>query len=781
MKQLFSVAALCLSTVVCHAAPSPPKVTLVQDGVAKAAIYVTPELMAPDRKLPWNDPNAGSEGQRVRLQESVKDLAMYLGKISGSRIDVLTVARPAADKRLPIYVGATAEKAFGAPAKKSPQKQGWRMVVSPKGLGFTGESDEAASYAVYELLDDLGCRWYLPGQMGEVIPSMKTIAVPAADISEVPATMSRFVWYADDAFKRRNRQGGLNLEAGHALEVHSGNQYGYLTKQQLEANPEWNAEMNGKRSVNGRFCWANHGVSDAVADSIIAILDKQYKPTISLSPEDGATFCQCAKCKALDGGDWDTTMNEMSLTDRYVNFCNRVATKVTKKYPNILFGFLAYVQYTRPPVRENVHPNLVPEIAPITYCRAHSMLDPNCESRRKILPIVEGWGKKSQKVAYYNYMFHLAEVIVPYPMMKQMSDELPIIFRNNLTFWQPETMANFESVLPGFYLSIRKSWYTDAEPKVVLDEFFTKFYGNAEKPMRRYWQTFDDAWNKVQEHAGCGFGYGVRFTPAVLKEARTAMNEALAAAKTADEYKRVKLQDTSLLQFERFMQLRWDFFDGKLANLDRDSEKYLGSLLGLAEEYEANYTYSKANWSSLTIGGGYFKYFFDVSYDDGARIARDFSIISPSLRKWRYGVDRDKKGEELGWSKADFDDKEWKTTDPCIDTWFALGLHDYYGTVYYRDKVNVPAVPAGKKVYLWVSSTDGSAKVYVNGQHVPYVNAKGEKADVASGFCEPFSFDITAAVKPGAENQITIAGTHLFLNELGTGGLIGPVLLYREK
>jgi len=780
MKRLFSLVALLFLSTAAHAAPA--NVTLVQNATAKVAIYVAPDVMAPDdKKIHYTRPEYPAEVARLRLQASVNDLALYLGKISGAKVDVLTTPRADKDKRLPIYIGALAEKAFGPPAKKSPYKQGWRMVVSSKGLGFMGESDEAASYAIYELLDRLGCRWFIPGKMGEVVPSMKTIAVPAVDISEVPATISRQIIYADDAFKRRNRQGGLVLAAGHALEVHSGDKYGYLTRQQLEANLEWNAELNGKRSVNGRFCWANPEVSDAVADSIIAQLDKQYRPTVSLSPEDGATFCQCAKCKALDAGDWDTSMNEISITDRYVHFCNRVAERVTKKYPDVLFGFLAYVQYTRPPVREKVHPSLVPEIAPITYCRAHTMLDPNCESRRKIRPIIEGWSKKAEKVAYYNYMFHLAEVAVPYPMMKQMSDELPIIYAKNLAFWQPETMPNFESVLPGAYLSIRKSWHTGIQPKTVLDEFFTKYYGSAEKPMRRYWQVFEDAWQNVPEHAGCGFGYGVRFTPAVMKDARAAMNDSLAAAHTAAEFERVKIQDAALRQFERFMQLRWDLFDGKLAALDRDSERWQGTQLGLGDEYEANASFTKAYWTRITIGGVYFKAFFDAAYDDGARIARDFTLISPALRKWRYAVDRDKKGEELGWQKADFDDKEWKTTDPCIETWFALGLHDYYGTMFYRDKVKVPAVPAGKKVFLWISSTDGEAKVFVNGQHIPYVNTKGIKADFASGYCEPFSFDITSAIKTGAENQITIAGKRVFLNELGTGGLIGPVMIYREK
>jgi hypothetical protein len=486
----------------------------------------------------------------------VIDFARCLEKISGAKVEVVTQELDRRDPRsrlTPIYIGAEAEKRFGPVGKKSPYQQGWRIVVGKKGVGLLGESDEAASYAIYELLDRMGSRWYLPGEWGEVLPFMKTVRLKEIDVSEVPKTISRNIWYSDDAYRRRNRQGGLTLSAGHALEISN-----YITKEQLQAHPDWNAEIGGKRSVNGRFCWGNPEVAAAVADGIIASLDKQYAPTVSLSPDDGATFCQCSKCKALDTGDWDTAMDQVSITDRYVHFCNQIAERVCKKYPNVLFGFLAYVQYVRPPLREKLHPNLVPEIAPINNCRAHAVTDRNCPSRRQIRYIVEGWGKAAKMVSYYNYMYHLAEPAAPYPMMRQMSDELPLIYGNNTVFWQPETLPNFESNLPGFYLSIRKSWYPDADAKQILDEFFPRFYGPAEKPMRRYWQTFEDAWNGSSQHAGCAWAYNRRFTPEVLAAARKAIDEALAACKTDEERKRVGMQDDSLRQFERFMKLRWD-------------------------------------------------------------------------------------------------------------------------------------------------------------------------------------------------------------------------------
>ncbi|MBI4024157.1 MAG: DUF4838 domain-containing protein [Verrucomicrobia bacterium] len=756
--------------------PSGAGVAIVVDGKANAAIHVAAEVMAPDNEVARKSPaSRDQEIQRARLRESVKDMVYCLEKMSGAQLQVATAAPVDNDRRIPILIGDLAVNAFGPPSKKSPRKQGWRMVVSKKGIGLMGESAEAASYAIYELLEQIGCRWYMPGDMGEVIHQKTTVALAECDVSDAPATLGRVLAGVDDVFKRRIRQGGMPLAFGHALEISH-----YVSKEQLQAHPEWCGLINGKRSPQ-RFCWANADLAAAVADGIIAQLDKQYVPTVSLSPDDGADFCECEQCKALDANDLDPTTGTISITDRFVQFCNRIAERVTKKYPDVLLGFLAYMQYTRPPVREKPHPNLVPVIAPMTYCRAHSMLQPDCPSRSLMRPIMEGWHRKARVLGYYNYMFHLAEVTAPYPMMKQMSDELPFLYANGVHFWLPETMSNFDSVLPGLVLANRMSWHTAAKPNEVLDEFFAGFYGAAAAPMRRYGEIFDDAWTKVPEHAGCGFGYGRRFTPSVMKATRTALDEAIAACKTDMERRRVKMQDDALKQFELFMKLRRDLFEGRLDGLAADSARWLEQQQRLGNEYESRSAFSKMPWAPETVGARYFKAFFDAAYQDGARIARDCVVIAPPLRQWRHQADKDKKGESLGWQKPDFDDANWKTTDPCLDTWFALGLDAYYGTVFYRARLKLPAVSAGKKTHLWISSTDGSAKVFVNGRHIPYVNEKGEPSNEFAGFCQPASFEITSAIKPSDEIQITIIGARAVLNELGAGGLMGPIYFYQEK
>ncbi|HVF09790.1 MAG TPA: hypothetical protein VNA16_03260, partial [Abditibacteriaceae bacterium] len=106
MKALCSVLFVCVTTGVSKTAVA--DVTVVQDGVAKAAIYVNPAVMAPeDKTIASNsaDPKYVAQQGRLRLQASVQDLAQYLEKMSGAKIEVMTTAPVQAKGVLPVLIG----------------------------------------------------------------------------------------------------------------------------------------------------------------------------------------------------------------------------------------------------------------------------------------------------------------------------------------------------------------------------------------------------------------------------------------------------------------------------------------------------------------------------------------------------------------------------------------------------------------------------------------------------------------------------------------------------
>ena len=58
------------------------------------------------------------------------------------------------------------------------------------------EADERGSLnAVYEFLRGLGCRWYAPGQLGEILPKLKSVAIPKVDRTVHPDFASRHMFF----------------------------------------------------------------------------------------------------------------------------------------------------------------------------------------------------------------------------------------------------------------------------------------------------------------------------------------------------------------------------------------------------------------------------------------------------------------------------------------------------------------------------------------------------------------------------------------------------------
>lgn len=754
-------------------------VTLIDNGTAKCAIVVHEHVMTPDTMEiePGHEsiPSLTAEYQRQRLRDSAKDLAHYLGKMSGAKVEIVTGSPPAG--LIPIYIGERAVEVFGKPQKSAPFQQGFRVVVSAKGVGLLGESDLASSYAIYEVLDRLGCRWYMPSEWGECIPELKTVALPEMDFNSAPGTIYRGIWQADQDYKRRNRLGGMTLAASHALDS-------YVPKELLEKHPDWVAVYKGK-PIPPAVKWSKPEIANAMADTILGYLDKgTYKWSASLSPEDGIGFDESEDPK-VDAGDWDPQWNMNSLTDRLMLLCNRVAERVTKKYPDVLFGVIAYVNYNRPPVRERLHPNIVPVIAPISYCRAHPMTDEGDPDAATLRSLIEGWGKAARMTGNYYYCWFLGEQTAPNPLITKWSVDVPFALKNGCQFFQPETDATFESTMQALWIGPRLAWDPTAKPEDLVRELHTRFYGNAASEMAAYWDFVDHVWIDTKEYSGAGHGHLKRFTPERMKKMRELLNAAIAKAKTKQEKFRVTIANESLVAFELYMKMRWDLAEGRFAKLDSDASAWVGRRHAMAERYRPQYAFSARQYGAGGIWGDnngvdFFNSWYKHTYDDAARIAKWFEVLTtPPLRQWRFEIDKDKKGESLGWTKLGFDDSKWRTTDPVVDSWSSLGYHHYFGRMWYRATAQIPAAK-GKKTYLWIGATDGTAKVFVNGKHVPYVAPDGKTADEFNGYMVPGNWNITEVLKDGA-NQITVLTERGFMNEVGTGGIMGPVAIYRER
>ena len=648
--------------------------TLVADGQARAAVFVSERVWDDAMKNPepagvWR--SLQPEDNRRRLRESVRDLVGVVERMSGAKLPVEVGAPKAGEARVAILIGELATAKFGPPAKKAEYQQGLRIVVGNNAVGLIGESDLATSYAVYTLLDQLGCRWFLPSAMGEVLPISKTITLQEQDVSTAPYTIYRGLWFCDNDFARRNRMGGMELSCGHFLEFN-------VPKELRVQHPEIKAIIGGQPHEHW-IKWTHPLVAEALTAKLLEILAKEPETkTLSLSPDDGATWDESDDTK-FDAGDFDPSLQTVAKADRLMVLCNRIAAAISPKYPEVKFGMLAYVDYTRPPVREKPHPAIVPQIAPITFSRAHPLNDPGEPNNKSLQHLVEGWGQVVPATSYYFYGFYLAEVSSPNPMLTKWGHDIPFIYeRGACRYWQPETLTNFDTSLHAHWLGLRMAWDPSQKPAAIVEEINSRLYGHAGVAMSAYWRHIDDTWVKVPEYAGCGFGHLRRWNVENLTEARRLMNAGRAACATAVETARVKLADDSLAAFEMLMQQRRDLADGRWSTLAEQVTAYRTRLIELGKQYEPQFAFTKMGWTGeKTLNVIYFDAFYGATHNAAARVATQFNVIAAPLKQWRFQTDKDKTGEAAGWSKPEFDDSAWKTTDCVVDTWSSLGLHNY--------------------------------------------------------------------------------------------------------
>lgn len=718
------------------------------------------------------------ERDRRRLRESVRDLERILTELG---VNVWVRATPAAThtpsaKResfdgIDVFVGrASAEPIVGPLSFHAPADQAFRVVVRPALIALYGESDLASSYAVYELLHQMGCRWFIPGPLGEVLPNKHTpIELRLQDEQRAPSTIYRSVWFADDAWKRRNREGGLKLEAGHALET-------YLTDEERAQHPEWTATIQGKPEP-GRLRWSSPTLAAAIGDRLLELHSQRGSPTFSISPNDGSEFDDSAEDRALDAGDVDPSMGgAVSLTDRFVVLANRIATHVTAKQPDVLFGFLAYVQYTRPPVRERLHPNLIPQIAPITYARAHPMSDDRVPGNRDLRQLIERWGSLAKGgTSIYFYGYFLAELVAPNPMLTKWGNDVPFVLQHNAKYWQPETLPNFETSMHALYMGMQLAFDARRRPSDVYADLDEKLYGAAAGAMHDYWREVDRTWVDVPEYAGGMMGHLRRFTPERLARLRALIDRAKRAAANDLERKRIEMADDSLSLFEEQMSLRRDYAEGRFQGLARRGATYREHLSERGEKWKGSYAFIQTYYAPDSISAIYYDTFMKPAYEAVTQIAETQSVIA-TLRNFRMRPD-DKANTlatEPDVRGARFDDRAWPMTDVAVDSWSSRGLHDYLGSVAYRAKVVLPPAPPGKHVAVTLSMVDGSAAVFINGRVATLASTS------PSATFGPLRFDVTSSVLAG-ENTLTILVRRQAVDELGVGGLMGPVVIHSER
>ncbi len=784
-------------------AGGPRAVELAREGEARAVIVVPEGAMTKDSN-PGDFLENIAEIRRQLQQESVEDLAYYLGRMSGVEIEVVENL-PADDPRTPIYIGSLAETVFGPVGISKAGTYGFRVVADRRrGIGLYGETEHGTSYAVYELLHRLGCRWYMPTELGEVVPEDPALSVPEMDEKLAPATEFRSMSQGGEDWQRRNRftrtrtMGRIPAQdinriiyRGDRVEVAAGHNIVWL--------------LLRPAGLTHRFRnWTDPDVAEAMSDTILSHIEKHLKEVLEggfpiqyrLNMPDGYHPTEDADERKHDPEPrvWEPAAGLWSVTDRLILLANRILERVTEEHADVHIELLGYVNHSRPPERYEPHPHISWTITPIDFNHHHPMTWPDHPDEDWLLNIVKDWAEKDVRLGAYWYGINLGELSAPCPFITKWGADIPILLEKGVKDWKPETMNGWDTMMPAYYLAARMTFDATESPEEILDEMWNRFYGPAAGPMADYWTGMDKAYIESREYARPPYGYLKIFTPEVMERARSDIDIALDAAGDPDgEYcRRVKLINESFSLFERFMAMRRDWAGGRLSGLDEDYETWRTGVLEMVQRYDERYgtgnavqgRHANPLWSDRRVR---------PVYEDGARMERDYERLGEPMLEWKWKHNEGPEENALPWTEPDYDDSEWPVMHVVRDTWSSIGHHntvthedtDRSGRMAYRNAQNLPELPEGKSVYLWFGQVSRSVKVYVNGKHIPYVvpeetgeNEKGEVLDrfKAQGDPPPARFEVTDALESG-KNRFTV------LAEASgcAGGVMGPVVIYRER
>jgi len=729
-------------------------VTLVKDGKTMAEIAVPAET---------NQYEALAARELADALEKMTGARPAIVAVEADKIDAAT--KDAGTRGLSLVL--LGRLAMPALEKDLGASSGVRGAFALKSAGNTvliAGPDEGTYYGVIELLEQIGCRWFLPGDLGTVIPALKTVEIRDQVTVQVPSFPSRWFQMPDRDWQMRVRCGGEVFAGGHGIpqpKVTINKETGQIEPAEFA---DFFALYKGKRTTR-QHCVSNPKFVEYVANDIKERRKKGAGAVIPCGPNDGAGFCECDNCKALDAGDFDPFSNETSVTDRYIWFYNQVLDRVLPEFPDTKLAFYIYHTYMRPPKREKPNPAIQGALAPIALDRVHGFSNPVAPEKSYAKWLFQEWGKIMPELYDRGYWSNLACPGFPFIIVHRLRDEIPACHELGVKGWRVETFPNYGPQFPSMYIAGKLMWNHKADVDALLKDCYEKFFGPAAEPMGGYITMMDAALRDGDYCTGSSWDMPFFYPSDLRARARVLLNEGLAKTTGAGAYEaRVRMITDTFDMLEAFIammenRMRGDFVTAK-ADLDR-----LDAVAQKLMDMKPVPMVAAGRHSTYI---NYMKRFFRNATEQGyARVTNGNEAVAMTTDTWQFQIDPLKVGEDIGLWKAGTAGGNWqtiKTSSSCSNQ----GLRYYKGLAWYRQVVDMPEKFKGKRVFLWCGGVDESAKVWVNGKVIGISHG-------ATFY--PFELDATEAVQVG-RNVIVFCVSNETVNELGTGGIMGPVMLY---
>ena len=522
-------------------APALVLLTLTMASASRGAEGHAFEVVAPNR-VPFNYPDPPHEGApgfftiaeggkarceivyEARSRTAADLLKAYLELSTGASIEVVQDGKQISSGLAAIHVGDTVvarkvdlkipQSIYGGGAVEN--VNGFLVrTLDAQTLVIRGVTTRATTLGVVSFLKRyVGVRHYWagnPGDIGDVVPPHPALTLPEIEWRDWPYFLSR-------------QASGLNTSApapaGPYAKVStldfyrlnytipSNESYYLWIRADVfgQSHPEYFPLFQGKRFIpkvdekgvtaggGWQPCVSNPELPQVVADELIAYFDKNPDAAaINLAVNDGNGDCECDQCRAMDAPHADMA-NRVGLCDRYIKFNNKVCELVARKYPHKIVAFIAYGSTRLPPTTVKPHPMLMPVVT----------------IGRNFFDQWDGWLQQGTGQMGF-YLYHDDQAFFIMPKMDVHQSARRILYavasgRARHFYQEMYPLWPIDAMVP--YIETELLWDPRLDVDAMLGEYYTKFFGPAAGPMKGFYDTLEEGYNRYLDQEGLPHWYG---------------------------------------------------------------------------------------------------------------------------------------------------------------------------------------------------------------------------------------------------------------------------------
>lgn len=438
----------------------------------------------------------GAEPSRQYAAEELRD---YLAQITGARLSIVTNATPARGIYLDRGGTDLGDEAF-------------RLQAKGRDLHIVG-GKRGILYGVYEILERFGgVGWF--SSWRTTVPKADRFCVPETlDETQRPAFALRSSTMRDlrdhPEFTARLRINSFPTDAkygGQAYAFVKGLGYGHtfetLVPQEryFKTHPEYYSEVNGvRRHGQTQLCLTNPDVLEIVVSNVCAAIARDPKAEmVGVSPNDWAYYCECPTCRRIDEA-------EGTHAGALFWFINKVAERVTAKYPKMYVQTLAYQYSRKPPKTLKLHPAVVPCLSDIECDFSRPLADGSKKPNKAFAEDIRGWAKLTDKLFIWSYTTNYRYHYHPYPDVPTLQPNIRFFRDNHVKFLMEEgSGVNCDYGEFKAYLISKWMWNPELDFDALAEKFVAGHYGAAAPHAREYLRRYLKCCERdTKVHQGC--------------------------------------------------------------------------------------------------------------------------------------------------------------------------------------------------------------------------------------------------------------------------------------